>query len=321
MKIIICPDVPNWAFDGIANAIIKYNPEIEFYKTYDRNLKNLTNRLQSFDIIYIMSWLKAANYGSHFRKRISVTTGIFSHNFEYSRGHNLNSLFREWVKGVTTSSRILFDKISIYKPKLIQYTPIGVHDDRFIPTKKERKNEFIVGWCGQPTSGRFPPNRPIDIKGYNHVLKPLINKLKKYKNITFKVLANTFDNAVPHEKMPAWYKDVDVQICTSISEGGPNPMFEAASCGISLISTNVGRISEFITPGENGFIVPSYSCEKEIPKTLDEFERRILQLKNDRDLCDQMGKNNREKIEKEWSWKEKAKAWKTFFEGVIKNGR
>lgn len=318
MKIIISPDIPNWAFDRTADDIIKYNTEFDFLKIYQRDFNTIKDQANQFDLIFFMSWIGAASY-LPLQEKISMTTGIFSHNFEYGN-YNMYKLFEE-IEGVCTSSKVLFDKISIYKPKLIQYIPPGVDDNIFIPVKKKRRKQFIVGWIGQPTSGGFPPKRPFDVKGYNHILKPLMNIMRGNKDILFKIIDNTYENSISFDKIPTWYNDVDVQICTSIFEGGPFPMFEAASCGIPLISTNVGAISEFITPGENGFIVPSYSCKEDIPKTLDKFKRYILQLKNDRDLAEQMGRNNREKIVKEWSWRTRAKAWKTFFEVIIKNGR
>jgi len=124
---------------------------------------------------------------------------------------------------------------------------------------------------------------------------------------------------VRKKEMPKFYSDVDVHICTSLSEGGPYPMFEAASCGIPLISTKVGAISEFIIPGENGFLIDTYSSKEETIRVISEFKKYILKLKEDKSLCKYMGNNNRRKIEKNWTWKKRAKVWKTFFERVLSN--
>jgi len=156
----------------------------------------------------------------------------------------------------------------------------------------------------------------IDIKGYNLILKPLIERLKKYPDIEVKVLDRWYTNAIPYELMPRFYDDVDCQICTSLAEGTPNPMFEAASCGKALISTRIGAVSEFIQHDVNGFMVDSYDKREDLENRIGQFETYILMLRNDRKLCREMGTKSRELIEGAWTWRDAVKRWIPFFEDM-----
>jgi hypothetical protein len=56
--------------------------------------------------------------------------------------------------------------------------------------------------------------------------------------------------------MPGLYATLDAYLCLSRIEGGPMPVFEAAACGVPVISTAVGRIPEVLVPNESYVDVP-----------------------------------------------------------------
>jgi glycosyltransferase involved in cell wall biosynthesis len=305
-KILIIPDVPNWAFDIIANEIIKYIPGFEFYKTYASKFdKKLLNK--QYDNIYFMSWLNAPM----FYDLKSVSVGIWSHNYEllHSEKANLNI---PKVNQLMVSSKILLNKLKTLN-KTVSYVRAGVDENKFTPVKKIHNKKFIVGWVGQATKGSFGESKPIDMKGYENLLKPFVEEMRQFKNIEFKILDNNHNNNISYSEMPKFYDNVNCQICTSLYEGGPRPMFEAATSGIPLISTRVGAICEFIEDDINGYLIDCYKSKEEIPKTIEQFKKYILKLKNNRDLCDLMGENNRKKIELSWSWNYRIPEWTKFF--------
>ncbi|MFA5732635.1 MAG: glycosyltransferase, partial [Acidithiobacillus sp.] len=245
-KILLIPDIPNWAFDRDADAIIKYLPEYQFEKMYSVSLD--TSKFSKFDKIHFMNWYDGQNYCN------ITSASVSSHNFEFLH-HDLSLHILPKFSSLVATSQKLYDKICKLNKNVI-YAPGGVHHDIFVPYEKQDTDDFIVGWVGQPTKGGIPfQNKTVDIKGYNLILQRLIDRFINVRNIKFKVLCHPPNCAISYKNMPNFYKDVDCQICTSFAEGAPNPMFEAASCGKALISTNVGAISECIKPKINGYLI------------------------------------------------------------------
>ena len=67
----------------------------------------------------------------------------------------------------------------------------------------------------------------------------------------------------PHTSaMPDYYEAIDVLVLPSRSEGLPNVVLEALCFGVPVISTDVGAVSEVITDGETGWIVPPGDAKK-----------------------------------------------------------
>jgi len=71
------------------------------------------------------------------------------------------------------------------------------------------------------------------------------------KNITFR-------GNIDHDQIPYYIAISDVVALTSESEGLPTILVEAMSCGVPVITTNVGGVSDIITDGINGFIANNY---------------------------------------------------------------
>jgi glycosyltransferase involved in cell wall biosynthesis len=83
------------------------------------------------------------------------------------------------------------------------------------------------------------------------------------------------------------YCEGDISILTSISEGFPYTVIESMSCGIPVVATDVGGVSEALD--ENcGFI-----CK---PKDFKEIGNRVIELLQDKDLRIKKGLNARQKV-------------------------
>jgi glycosyltransferase involved in cell wall biosynthesis len=83
-----------------------------------------------------------------------------------------------------------------------------------------------------------------------------------------------------------------VGVITSETEGFCNAIVEYMACGIPVVATAVGGNPELVADGENGFLVPQAAPHK--------LADRILQLGNDPQRCREMGKNNVEKIRRQF---------------------
>jgi glycosyltransferase involved in cell wall biosynthesis len=100
-------------------------------------------------------------------------------------------------------------------------------------------------------------------------------------------LENNFSLAGYHENPHQLFCEGDISILTSISEGFPYTVLESMSCGIPVVATDVGGVTEALD-NECGFI-----CK---PKDYDEIGKSVITLLQNDALRKQMGIKARQKI-------------------------
>jgi glycosyltransferase involved in cell wall biosynthesis len=62
--------------------------------------------------------------------------------------------------------------------------------------------------------------------------------------------------ARPHEELPTYYQAADVVTCASRSEGTPNVLLEALSCGKPVVASAVGGIPDLLREAPPGSLLP-----------------------------------------------------------------
>lgn len=102
------------------------------------------------------------------------------------------------------------------------------------------------------------------------------------------------------------YSRSQVWFCTSRSEGFALPPFEAMACGCAVVCTDCGGPSDYVTSGENGFIVPVGDVEA--------LSSRIIQLLDDRALREKFVAASRAVLDR-FTWK----ATMDVFESALKS--
>lgn len=117
-----------------------------------------------------------------------------------------------------------------------------------------------------------------------------------------------FDNIVhagviENEMLFLWYNAADLLLFPSRSEGTPVTLLEAMSCGLPIISSDVGGCKDLIEEGKNGYLinvranpvskyrkgtnnVREFTVSK---STINDIKNKISLLLNDRDLGCEMG--------------------------------
>ena len=93
--------------------------------------------------------------------------------------------------------------------------------------------------------------------------------------------------------MPALYREVDLVVQSSLTEGLPNVMLEVAYLGVPVVATDVGGTREVIEHGRNGWLVEGGSLP-----ALTEGLRRFLQAPTE---FEAMARRGRTRIEAEFS--------------------
>ena len=91
------------------------------------------------------------------------------------------------------------------------------------------------------------------------------------------------------------------------SEGFSTSLLEAASCGLALITTDVGGVDELVPSPEYGRVIPSADPRK--------IAQAIRELEEDRNLCRSLGQNARQRTEELFTWKKTAQKVEAAFEG------
>lgn len=166
----------------------------------------------------------------------------------------------------------------------------GVDDEIFKPVERP-KERFVVGWCG---------NKDWNVKRFR-----LLSKLK------FLVVTKTerhLVKGISQEPMAKWYNTLDAFVHVSEMEGFPQPILEAMSSGLPIVSTTVGGNQEVI---DKKWLVPVYP-ESEVIKQVNE---KLQLLKDDYELRLRVGRRNRQKVLKKWSWRHIVKRYDEMFEG------
>jgi len=217
---------------------------------------------------------------------------------------------REKSKKETMKLLKQFDGLSVnnshllkaYKPFFsdIHYTPNGVDTDFFFPQKKDNIDEIIFGWVG---------NRDRKEKNFKSILQPLRSKFKKHPKIKIKIVAPykkyKQNKLLTKIEMRSYYRFIHFLLITSTTEGTPNPGLEAMACGIPVLTTRVGNMTEIVKDGVNGYYVDT---------NYKSFVRAVKNLKNI-NISDYkiMSLAARRAIDEGWSWNKQLENWRNFF--------
>ena len=131
----------------------------------------------------------------------------------------------------------------------------------------------------------------------------LINKSKKDGIKNLQIISN-----VSHKEIPYFINSSEALILPSEAEGMPNVVLEAMSCGIPVISTDVGDVKEFVTHENNGLII------KKDPKGIADKIEYIL----DKNRSSRFGKLARSTIiKKGLSWEKSANNYINIYKKLI----
>ncbi len=174
----------------------------------------------------------------------------------------------------------------------IPVIPNGVDMDAFFPSAShtEPVNVLCVG-------------RLIERKGQHHLLRAFARLRQSNETSPMQLtlvgtgdaedflkqlaiqldIANhvSFAGAVPRERMPELYRQADIFVLPSQSEGMSMALLEAMASGLPVIVTDTGGTEELVAQNESGFIVPWADVSG--------LSARLLQLATDTDLRHRMG--------------------------------
>ncbi|MFC7545278.1 glycosyltransferase [Plantactinospora sp. GCM10030261] len=109
-----------------------------------------------------------------------------------------------------------------------------------------------------------PPHRQLDTDPEARRLTDLIAEC----GLTDRV---RLAGAVPREEMPAWYRSADVLVAAPWYEPFGLTPLEAMACGVPVVGTAVGGLTDTVVPGLTGDLVPARD-----PRSLGAAVQRLL---------------------------------------------
>jgi glycosyltransferase involved in cell wall biosynthesis len=327
MRIVLIPDRPNWAWHYMAIGLTRYAPpQYECHIVWPGEHDGRT--VDQWDAILQFSWAEAntrvdprlvtlvASSGCEFTPwKTMLNKQKPAPNGEDWRASVSSRISNQWTAGTLLPR---FDGIIAVNPHLqniasrynphVRYMPSAV-DTEFWERADHKPfgTKLRVGWVGQ-----YDPAKP-DPKGYEWILTPLMARCENFCD--FCLVTNNADTAHTVYQMRMFYQEIDVLICTSISEGTPMPALEAMSCGRPVISTSVGDMPMSIVEGWNGGLIGEYSDAGSAAVVINNLESWLRCLEADRDYLAEIGHNAADRMRKTRCWSYWAKNWLQYVAG------
>ena len=182
------------------------------------------------------------------------------------------------------------DKIN-YKEK---YEELGINEEDFLignvaRLETRKGHQFLLDAFKNVIEEQKDSYVKLLIIGEGNKRKYLENYVKEL-NLGDKVIFTGYREDV--EELMAL---MDIFVLTSLREGLPRVLVQAAAVGMPSVAFNVDGVSEIIKDNYNGFLVKA--------KDLEQLENRIMKYMNNKELVLLHGRNGREFIENKWSIK------------------
>lgn len=339
-RVALVVDISAWALANIARQVINYaSDEFDFdvltFQDIEQPLMVL-EMTKDHDLVHYLwreplslcceSWERKKidqlygtwdNFISELIAPRPVTFTVYDHLFLAPEEveHRI-PLFTKLSNGYTVSSNILkevYEGIPHY-PKPDLETPDGVDLTKFKPGRLERftsleAKPLRIGWCGNSGWGAHTEaGRARDPKGSHTILRPALEMLKSRGVEVEEYFADRQIRHIPHDRMPEYYNAIDILVCCSEIEGTPNPVLEAMACGVPVVTTNVGIVSEVLGPQQRNFILKERSATA--------LANAIEQLARNRLMLSILAEENLQSI-KPWDWSVRTDALRRFFRSHI----
>lgn len=193
---------------------------------------------------------------------------------------------------VAISPQLYYYAKKQYKDIPVIFLPESIDTEYFTPSLRPSER-FNIGTAGGP-------NKTVK---RHHLLDYLIypvNKMCEHGMQYFREDATL-------DKMREFYKSIDCFVLPSSTECCPRVVMEAMASGLPVISTNVGAVP-MLLPDDSAIV--SVFPES---KVIYEMNKLLEYLSDKPELRASIGYDNREAVEKNFSWKNNMPIWDEVF--------
>ncbi len=199
----------------------------------------------------------------------------------------------------------------IGNPDKLRSVPLGLELEPFVESPKYRGSLKLE--LGVPDGTRLVGivGRLVPVKGHAVFLKAAQMVLSRTPDVRFLVIGDGelrgdlerqardlgIDGGVAflgwRHDLPRVYADLDVVVLSSYNEGSPVALIEAMAAGRTVVATDVGGVSDVVSDGLNGLLVP--------PRAPEQLAEAILRLFSSEPLLPAMGAAGREAVYPKYS--------------------
>lgn len=230
----------------------------------------------------VLIWQHNTSYRTPTRRKI------------YSQLYNLAHHILADSESVT---EMLVAKFDISGTNISQLPIAGVDTHRFSPRRRENNNKPIIsiGTIARlvEQKGLFDLLRCAEVLGDQYQFK-IIGQGEQRDELEQSAPDNvSLLGSVPDADLPEYLQNFDVYFQPSKHEGLCMTVIEAMACGLPVVASSVGGITESVVPGETGYL-----CEA---GNIDCFCDRLQQLRSAPDLRSEMGTAGRQRVQSQYS--------------------
>ncbi len=244
-----------------------------------------------------------------FNKKVIVkmTSSGETSDFKVLKEVKFVRLFLRWIRNVyaiisvckKSSEEILEN--GFLKETLVEI-PNGIDTSKFSgDTFRGRKNLGNITYVGRLDS----------YKGVNYLLAGFKELSSKISNVKLTIVGSGPDETVlkymardlniidgvafkgRQEDVLSELYSTDIFVLPSLSEGMSNVLLEAMACGLPVVATCVGGNGDLIKDRHNGLLIP--------PKDSISLSEALLELLEDDELVQRLGKEARKTVEENYS--------------------
>jgi len=273
--------------------------------------------------------------GFTFKKIIKLPYIVFYYGGEYDKFKNRKRLFNILEKILQDADYIITNseftsqevkRFNVDAKKVLKITP-GVDIEKFRPDLdcSDINKQFGLG----NKKVLLTVSRLVKRKGIDVVINALPGVIKENPDIVYLVVGTgeeegylkrlarekgleekiIFTGYISDNELPKYYNACDIYIMPNketkgeeIVEGFGISFIEASACAKPVIGGITGGVKEAVSDGKTGLLVE--------PENSEIVAEAIIQLLKNEAYAIELGKNGRERVEKEFQWEDRAQMLK-----------
>jgi glycosyltransferase involved in cell wall biosynthesis len=198
---------------------------------------------------------------------------------------------------------MLVESMGVSRGKISTLPIAGVDTERFQPGKEKQGGRIKIGTIGRLVeqkghnellqTARKLPDCEFNVVGDGRMYEELLNSAPDNVNI---------HGRVEDEELLTMLQQSDIYFQPSRREGLCMTVIEAMSCGLPVVASAVGGITESVVHNKTGFL-----CE---PGKVDCYRQYLQKLAEDDKLRSEMGQSGRIRVVSQYSRKELVKEFR-----------